>query len=411
MKYRTLPNGDRISVLGFGLMRLPTGRGGEILAEKAKPIVDYALDSGVNIMDSAYTYGKTEHFAGQCILPGRAPHSVRTVGKLPIHRFHTCEGYNACLAEEIRRYGVDSIDYYLIHMANWDSFSRAVERGVLRFLDAALADGRIRHAGVSIHDSQENIVKIIDAYDRWSYIQLQYNLLDAPYVEEAMAYARGKGIGVFVMEPLRGGLLTNGLPAGMRKVIKEAPVRRSAAEWAFRFVYSNPAVTCVLSGMNEMAQVEENLRIADEAEEGCVTDEDRKVYDALREEYRKLQLIGCTGCNYCRDCPQMIDIPLAMRSLNEYAVFPEDDHVPFIYQQTVNLRIRANREDGSKRWAQTCLKCGQCERVCPQRLPIREHLARCAEIFEQDVRAQMDAYERLDADVVQDHVTRPGQED
>ena len=403
MKYRSLPKtGEMLSVLGFGLMRLPGKDLNSIDTARAKAIVDMGIDGGINVLDAAYTYGKTEHFAGEHILPYREPHTVKVAGKLPLHRFHSADGYNACLSEELRRYRLDSIDFYLLHMVNIESFQKAVERGVLAFLDGALADGRIRHAAVSIHDNGENVIKIIDAYDKWSYVQLQYNIIDAsPDIEKAMDYALSKRIGVFVMEPLLGGFLASNLPPSMQKIIDGAPVKRSIADWAFRFAYSHPSVVCVLSGMSDEAQVAENLQLADQAQIGCFTEGDNAVYASLRKAYEDLKLIGCTGCRYCMPCPAGIDIPFTLKCLNVGLGLGEMEHTSFSYSAAVSAV--GTRND---RWAKNCTQCGACEKICPQRLPVRSAIKKAADIFEQDTDAVIEHYKKLDANIVQDSVTR-----
>lgn len=405
MKYRKLErSNDMVSALGFGLMRIPGAEEDCIDIEKSKQVVNLALDNGVNFLDSAYTYGRTEHFAGEHILPGRKREDIRITGKLPLHRFHNIEGYNACLTEELRRYRTDYIDYYLVHMANWVSFQKAVENGVLEFLDAALADGRIRNACISIHDGPEGIRKLIDAYDKWVYIQLQYNIIDGPELEEVIAYAHSKGIGVVVMEPLRGGMLGNKLPKPMQKIIDEAPVKRSAAEWAFRYVYSNPAVSCVLSGMNEEAHVLENIAIAEQSDSIVLTEEDKQFYARLKEAYDNLKLVGCTGCRYCQPCPMEIDIPFALKTLNEAIGFGDYEHTAFMYNHILTVRAIHTGNGTEKTWASNCIGCGKCEQACPQHLPIRENLRRVAETFEKDIQGEIDRLKMLDRNIAQDSV-------
>ena len=267
MLYRTVPKtGDRLSILGFGCMRLPLTRAHTIDEERAIQQIRYAIDNGVNYLDTAPAYhlGRSEPLVGRALADGYRE-KVRIATKLPPWSVTTRDDMDHILDGQLAKLKTTRIDYYLLHSLSQETWDKMVRLGVLEFLDRAKLSGKIINAGFSFHGNFDTFRKIVDAYD-WEFCQIQYNFLDEQNQAgtKGLEYAASKRLAVMVMEPLRGGSLAGQVPAQVNEIWKEAPVQRTPAEWGLRFVWDHPEVTVVLSGMNRMSQIEENIRIAGE---------------------------------------------------------------------------------------------------------------------------------------------------
>jgi uncharacterized protein len=366
MLYRTVPKtGDKLSILGFGCMRFPSkGRG--IDEERTIKQIRHAIDRGVNYLDTAPVYhmGKSEPILAKA-LAGGYREKVRIATKLPHWSVVTRQDMDRILNEQLKTLQTDHIDYYLLHTLNRTAFLRLRDLGVLEFLDAAKKDGRIRNAGFSFHATVQEFKEIVDAYP-WEFCQIQYNYLDEKNQAgtEGLQYAASKGLAVIIMEPLRGGNLAGRVPDSVQKIWDQAPVKRSPAEWALRWVWNHPEVTVVLSGMNEEAHIDENLRAAESALPDSLTAEERSIIDDAHDEYRRLMKIGCTGCGYCMPCPAHVDIPGCFAEYNTHHLFPHDRTGRFQYIG------RHGGLMGQTSYAGLCRNCGKCAKACPQHLPI-----------------------------------------
>lgn len=385
MLYRRFGNtGIEVSALGFGCMRLPLADpnatfhvdDGAIDEAKAMSLIRWAIDQGVNYVDTAYPYhqGNSESFLGRTLQDGYRQ-KVRLATKLPSWLINSRGDMDRYLDEQLGRLSTDTIDFYLVHSVNRLYWGNLVKNGLFDFLEAALRDGRIGYAGFSFHDELDMFKEALGAYS-WSFCQIQYNYVDENYQagKEGLQLAADRGLGVVVMEPLRGGKLAVNIPPAAQELWDSVPVRRSPAEWALRYLWDIPGVSVVLSGMNEMAQVEENVRIAGEAGPNMLTDTERDLIDKVKKVYHSMKRIDCTGCRYCMPCPAGVDIPGCFTLFNN-AHMLNDAHTH---------RIFYNAHIGADHKASNCVECGQCEEACPQHLPIREALKEAAALLEPD---------------------------
>ena len=368
MQYREDRYGNRLSVLGFGCMRF-TKKGNSIDIEKAEKEILAAYDAGVNYFDSAYIYPGSEETIGQIFEKNGIRERVNIATKLPQYMIGSRTALDKYFNEQLARLRTDYIDYYLMHhmtdVAMWESLKKA---DIVNWIAEKKASGAIRNIGFSYHGNTDNFLKILNDYD-WDFCQIQYNYLDevAQAGRAGLMAAAQKGMAVMIMEPLRGGKLVNMLPQGALDVMKKSGRGWSPAEWGLRWLYDQKEVTVVLSGMNSLEMVEENCRVASEAEAGLMTQEDFAILEEVKREIRAKEKVGCTGCRYCMPCPKGVDIPGIFRCYN--AMYTESKSLGrFQFAQTVGL----TREPA---FASQCVKCGKCEKHCPQNIPIREKLA------------------------------------
>ncbi len=367
MQYRRNKYGEPISILGYGCMRF-SRKGAGIDFEKAEQELLAAYRQGVNYFDTAYIYMGSEELLGRVLEKNGLRDKVNIATKLPQYLVKKPEGFDRYFNEELKRLRTDHIDYYLMHMftdaAEWD---RLKALGVTDWIAGKKKSGAIRNIGFSYHGNSEMFLKILRSYD-WDFCQIQYNYLDehSQAGRIGLETARELGIPVIIMEPLRGGRLVNLLPAKAKALIAENERHRTPAEWGLRWLWNQPGVTCVLSGMNSLAMVRENCRIADQARAGEFTAEDEAFIETLKDTINASMKIGCTGCNYCMPCPKGVDIPATFRSWNRMYTESKGG-ARHEYVQTVGLR----REPA---FATQCVRCGKCEKHCPQKLPIREAL-------------------------------------
>ncbi|MRR33652.1 aldo/keto reductase [bacterium] len=377
MLYRKLgKNGPEVSVLGFGCMRLPllnaTGAATDIFdpkmpidEEQATQMVEYALSQGINYFDTAYGYhgGQSETFLGRALKGKRERIILAT--KLPVWLVRKPEDFDRLLDEQLARLDTSYLDYYLLHALGSSTWECMRELAVLGLLDKARADGRIRRVGFSFHDDVGTFKEIVDAY-QWDICQIQYNYFDRSFQagEEGLLYAAAKGIGTVVMEPLRGGRLTEKIPEEIMTLWDQAPVRRTPAEWALRWVWNQPEVSLVLSGMSTMSQLQENIRIATDAEPESLAAEELAVVDKVTEVYRSKLQIPCTSCAYCLPCPHGVNIPANFSLYNDAFLFKDADLSVMLYNHFIPAASRASG----------CTACGACEERCPQHIRIVEEL-------------------------------------
>ncbi|EGY27151.1 aldo/keto reductase family protein [Desulfovibrio sp. A2] len=377
MLYRTMPkNGDTLSALGFGCMRLPM-LDGKVDEARAIAQIRSAIDGGVNYVDTAWPYhhGESEIVLGKALRDGYRE-KVKVATKLPSWLVQDRADMDRYLNAQLERLGVTCIDYYLVHALDGPLWDTVHGLGVLEFLDGAKADGRIANAGFSFHGLAEDFRRIIDAYP-WVFCQIQYNYLDETYQAgtEGLRYAAGKDIGVIIMEPLRGGNL--GLitaPPAVQAIWDESPVRRTPVEWALRWIWNHPEVTVVLSGMNEEAHIAENLAIAGSARAGSMTPQELELVARVSDKYRELMKVRCTGCGYCMPCPMGVSIPMCFETYNKMHMFGNIEEGKFLYA----LRMSGEIGGEGPGYASQCVACGQCVENCPQHIAIPDVLAELA---------------------------------
>ena len=367
MQYRNDKYGNKLSVLGFGCMRF-SRKGNGIDTDKAEKELMAAYEAGVNYFDTAYIYPGSEAALGEILERNGIREKVNIATKIPQIMVRNREGLDNYYDAPLSRLRTTYIDYYLMHhvtdVAMWEKL-KAV--GVLDWIRAKKESGAIKNIGFSYHGNTENFLKVLGDYD-WDFCQVQYNYLD----EVSQAGVKGvraaaeRGIPVVIMEPLRGGKLVNMLPKGALEAMKASGRGWTPAEWGLRWLYDQPEVTVVLSGMNSVEMVEENCRTASEALAGHLTEEDRAVLEVVKKNIREKEKVGCTGCRYCMPCPKGVDIPGIFRCYN--AMFTESKSLGrFQFAQTVGLTKQPA-------FATQCVQCGKCEQHCPQNIPIRQKL-------------------------------------
>ena len=372
MEYRVIKkNGDKISALGFGCMRL-TSKLGRIDEEKATEQIKYAIDQGVNYFDTAYPYhgGESENFLGKVFADKTLRSKVKIATKLPPWSVKTREDMDRILEEQLSKLQVDSIDYYLVHgIMGQDVWDRLKGLGIIEFLDQAIASGKVKNVGFSCHSNLSTFKNVVDDYD-WTMCQIQYNYLDE-YVQagrEGLMYATERDIAVFVMEPLRGGSLVSRLPKKVELEWNKSSVKRSPAEWALKWILNHEEVTCVLSGMNVDEHIKENIKVASETEVNSLTEEEINRIESVRDLYKSLTKIPCTACAYCMPCPAGVNIPLCFEKYNDKYMFGSLG-ARVMYQ----VQLNGVMSDGNN-MASKCVNCGLCESHCPQHIEIREEL-------------------------------------
>ena len=379
MQYRTFGKLDwRPSVLGFGVMRLPIldDDSGKIDEAEATRMLRYAIDHGVNYVDTAYPYhkGTSEVFLGRALQDGYRER-VKLATKLPSWLIKAPEDLDRYLNEQLERLQTAHIDFYLLHALNEKSWPKLRDVNVLRWAEGAMADGRIHHLGFSFHDRYEVFQEIVDAYDRWTFCQIMYNYMDEEHQAgtRGLEYAADKGLAVVVMEPIRGGQLAKTVPQPIQELWDTAPRKRAPADWALQWVWNHPKVSVVLSGMSTMEHVRQNVVSAGQSDPGALTEDELALVARVRDKYRDLCPIPCTDCKYCLPCPSGVNIPRIFEIYNE----------AMIYNDLRGGRMRYGwLEEGER--ANLCTECGQCLELCPQQIEIPEWLAKAHELLCQE---------------------------
>ncbi len=367
MQYRHFGKLDwRPSALGFGAMRLPTTDPedrSKIDDPQATRMIRYAIDHGVNYIDTAYPYhdGESERFLGRALQDGYRE-KVHLATKLPMWAIETTADADRILDEQLEKLQTDHIDFYLFHglrRARWELIQRL---DLISWAEKVRAQGKIRYLGFSFHDTFDVFKEIIDGYDGWTFCQIQYNYMDIENQAgmQGLQYAASKGLAVVVMEPLLGGRLVNP-PDAVQAVWDEAPVVRTPQEWALLWLWNQPEVSVVLSGMSTMAHVIENVAVAGWSGVGKLSEEELALVDRVRSTYQELCPIPCTKCEYCLPCTVELNIPRLFEILNQGAMFDRLEEARRHYQ-------RLSPEEQ----AEACIQCQECEAKCPQSIPISE---------------------------------------
>lgn len=377
MQYRDFGRLEfRPSALGFGAMRLPvlTGADGKpdfkrIDRPLATAMLRRAIDGGVNYVDTAWTYHEEscEAWLGEALDAG-CRERVKLATKMPVWNVRQLSDFDRILATQIERLRTDRIDFYLLHSLNEANWRRVVEHDQLVAAERALADGRIGHLGFSFHGTYDDLDTILAATDLWEFVQIQFNFMDEEYQagRRGLELAASKGLGVIVMEPIRGGALARNVPTRVQDVWDEAPIRRSPAEWALQWLWSQPEVSFLLSGMSTMTQVEENLVYAERSRVGLLTTEELALVARARDLYCELSPIPCTGCRYCLPCPQGVAIPELFELYNAAHMYENLPRQKMAYRVFFSDRERA----------ESCTACGECELKCPQGMAVPVWLER-----------------------------------
>lgn len=370
MQYRNFGRIDfKVSALGFGCMRFPTLDGERlspnIVEDEAIGMVRHAIDNGVNYVDTAYPYhgGQSEIVLGKALQDGYRK-KVKLATKLPVWMVESPADFDKLLNEQLQKLQTDHIDFYLLHSLNQSRWRDIVlEHNLLAEASKALADGRIRHLGFSMHDDYETFVEIVNGTKLWSFCQIQYNYMDTQNQAgtRGLKFAASKGLAVVIMEPLLGGRLVDP-PKDICALMEAFPTRRSPAQWALQWLWDQPEVSVVLSGMSAMPQVEENLQFADASRIGVFGDAEQELIAQVREKYRARTVVPCTKCNYCMPCPNGVNIPGNFEFFNYAHLFDDVAGGRFKYQAFLTEAQRSSK----------CINCGTCLELCPQKIPISE---------------------------------------
>jgi predicted aldo/keto reductase-like oxidoreductase len=367
MQYRTFGKLDwKVSALGFGCMRLPTleGDSANIDEPEATKMLHYAIDRGVNYVDTAYPYhgGNSERFVGRA-LKGGYREKVRLATKLPCWKVESAADFDTLLNEQLEKLQDEHIDFYLLHALNKDRWQQMRDLDVLDRAERALADGRIGYLGFSFHDDYNVFQTIIDEYDGWTFCQIQHNFIDIENQAgtKGLQYAASRGLAVVIMEPILGGRLVDP-PDPIRQIWDGAAKKRTPADWALQWLWNQPEVSVVLSGMSAMQHVVENVASAEASGIGSLNAQELALFDQVREKYKELCPIPCTKCGYCMPCPNGVDIPRNFEVYNEGVMYDKPD----------------SARDGYNKWtpeeaqASQCIQCRECEEKCPQSIAISE---------------------------------------
>jgi predicted aldo/keto reductase-like oxidoreductase len=377
MRYRNFgPLNWKVSALGFGAMRLPIvgGDPARIDEDEAIKMIRYAIDNGLNYVDTAYPYhrGNSEIVVGKALQDGYRER-VKLATKMPSWLVEEYKDFDKFLDEQLEKLQTDHIDFYLLHGLKDPLWPKLVELDVYKWAEKKMNEGKIRYLGFSFHDKLPVFKKIIDSYDGWTFCQIQYNYMDTDYQAgtEGLKYAAEKGLAVVIMEPLKGGKLSVTPPKKVQDIWSEAKKKLTPAEWALQWVWNHPEVSTVLSGMSTMDHVKENLLSAERSSPNSLEGDELNRYGRVKEAYNELGFIGCTACEYCMPCPQGIEIPMILGFYNEYYMSGQSDEVKEKYWEKITTDSHADH----------CISCATCEELCPQQLPIRKFMSESSRIF------------------------------
>jgi hypothetical protein len=379
MKYRSFGKLNwRVSALGFGAMRLPIicNDAARINEPEAIKMMRYAIDHGVNYVDTAYPYhgGNSEALFGKALKDGYRE-NVKLATKMPTWLISSRQDMDKYLEEQLNRLNTD-IDFYLLHGLNKERWQKLQASDVISWAEKKIDEGKFRHLGFSFHDEYDVFESIIDSYDSWTLCQIQYNYADPEYQAgtRGLMYAASKGLAVVVMEPIAGGRLAIKPPKLVQDMWTESRVERTQAEWALLWIWNQPEVSVALSGMSTMEQVKENVRTASHSGINKLTREELSLISQVALKYKNAGFVGCTACRYCSPCPGGVNITEIISLYNEFYIKNMSDEVKVKYWEHITPESQAKK----------CVACGKCEELCPQQLPIRDIIKRAVWIFEQE---------------------------
>ena len=367
MNYRKDRYGNELSILGFGCMRFPQTLGIIDMKETERELMT-AFQAGINYYDTAYIYPGSEAAVGEIFEKNKIREKVYIATKLPHYLIKSIADMDRIFAEELKRLRTDYIDYYLMHMlTDTETWDRLKSLGVEEWIENKKKSGAIRQIGFSYHGNSEMFCKLVDAYD-WDFCQIQYNYMDehSQAGRKGLYHAHAKGIPVIIMEPLRGGKLVNRLPDTAKKIFEEYKIKRTPAQWAFRWLWNQPEVTVVLSGMNSDEMVRDNIQTASTVEVGELGEDEEQMLKEVVKAINAKMKVGCTGCGYCMPCPKGVDIPGTFAAYNRR--YAEGRFWSFV-EYVMCTTLRKNSTGASN-----CIKCGKCEKHCPQNIEIRKNL-------------------------------------
>lgn len=375
MNYREDKHGNKLSILGFGCMRFKGNLGKIDISEAEKEIVT-AVNNGVNYFDTAYIYPGSEAALGEILEKNKLRDKVYIATKLPHYLIKSREELDKLFSEELKRLRTDHIDYYLMHMlTDVDTWERLCNIGIKDWIREKQEKGQLRQVGFSYHGNTDMFIKVVDAY-QWDFCMIQYNYMDehSQAGKRGLKYANSKGLPVMIMEPLRGGKLVSRLPDKALKLFENHNIKHTPAQWSFKWLWNQPEVTVVLSGMNTMEMVCDNINTASTSNVGDLTEDDESMLKEVVRAINEKMKVGCTGCGYCMPCPKNVDIPLAFSAYNRRF---QEGKLPALIEYFMCTALRKNSTAASN-----CIGCGKCEKHCPQGIEIRKELANVKKEFE-----------------------------
>jgi predicted aldo/keto reductase-like oxidoreductase len=373
MQYRRFGKLDwKVSALGFGAMRLPVlgenpaAGNPDVNEPEAVRMIRHSIDQGVNYLDTAYPYhgGKSEVVVGNALKDGYRER-IKLATKMPSWFIQQYDDFDKYLNEQLEKLQTDHVDFYLLHGLNKQHWPKLRDLQVGKWAENTIKDGRIGYLGFSFHDDLATFKQIIDEYDRWTFCQIQYNFMDIEYQAgtEGLKYAANKGLALVIMEPLRGGQLAKEPPESVKKIWETSSPKKSPADWALQWLWSQPEVSVVLSGMSLMQQVVDNIASAERSAIGSMDERQLALVDEVRKNYRDLSPVPCSGCAYCLPCPNGVNIPHAFQYYNDAIMYNDPRTARFRYRQAPK-----------EAWADNCIECLECEEKCPQQISIAEWL-------------------------------------
>ncbi len=373
MQYRKFGKLDwKPSALGFGAMRLPVINGDQSKVDiaEASRMIRYAIDHGVNYLDTAYFYhgGYAEQAVGEALKNGYRER-IKLATKFPAREVNSAADFDRSFAAQLKRLQTDHIDFYLLHGLHRSMWERLRDMGIIPWLERQVAQGRVGHLGFSFHDEYPVFQEIVDYYDNWTFCQVHFNYMDRDYQagRRGIEYANRKGLAVLVMEPLRGGQLAQKPPEAVARLWESAPEKRTPVEWALRWIWGFPEITLVLSGMSTMQQVVENIALAEKAGNSKLSASENELIDRVRQAYLELSPIPCTGCRYCMPCPNGVDIPTIFRIYSQMVMYGDTRLAKMVYSGGP-FGIQPEQKPTN------CVECGKCAEACPQHIAIPEWL-------------------------------------
>ncbi len=372
MQFRTDPKtGNSISILGYGAMRLPS-KGLKIDFEEAKKQLLFSIKNGINYIDTAWPYhnGESEVFLGKVLSENNLRSKVFLADKLPTWVINKREDMDNILAKQLSKLQTSYIDYYLVHSLDGTSWDSMKALQIKSFLEEIKQKGLVKNVGFSFHGPRADFLRIVDEFD-WDFCQIQYNILDEQNQagKAGLEYAAARGLGIIVMEPLRGGNLAAEMPKEAAAIYNSSSTKRTNVEWALRWIWNHPEVLCVLSGMNNMEHIKENLSIANEALPNSLTVEELDIVQRVGNKYRKAMKVHCTGCQYCMPCPFGVNISGCFEHYNTYQMFGKKFMAKAFYQVQLGGIVGEN-----KSMASLCTACGKCVSLCPQNINIPKEM-------------------------------------